>query len=169
MTAYTCVNGSSWFDVVLNTYGTVDQYIKLLNDNGQVPEVPPVAGQIIQWDETIVEDSIQATLISNNGTKFATLNGFNIPELPKPQRVGTYNATQQQLQYTASANVTAISFAELQQAGAAVTGIIKEQLPMLASQYSVNYTTGIITLLGGLELTKGQTLFVDWTLPQQTT
>ena len=169
MTNYVCVNGSSWFDVVLNTYGTVDQYIKLLNDNEQVPEVPPKAGQVIVWDETIVQDSIQATLISNNGIKYATAQGFNIPALPNPEPVMNYNATQPQLQYTASAVETSVTLTQLQQAGAAVTDVTLEIHPLLASQYSVNYTTGVISLLGGLQMQPGQTLYIGWTIPKQTT
>ena len=41
MTTYYAVSGQSFSDVCLNTYGTLDNYIKLLEDNNLVPDAAP--------------------------------------------------------------------------------------------------------------------------------
>lgn len=55
MTAYTCINGQTIFDVVLNTYGTLDRIGKLMADNNW-PDVAtyPNAGQVLYFDETLI-------------------------------------------------------------------------------------------------------------------
>ena len=56
MTTYYAVSGQSFSDVCLNTYGTLDNYIKLLEDNNLVPDAAPYSNEAIIWNESIVKD-----------------------------------------------------------------------------------------------------------------
>jgi hypothetical protein len=169
MTIHNCVYGSSWFDVCLNTYQTLDHYIKLLNDNGCEPNIPPVSGQQILWDETLVIDSSTLKLTLHNGIIYATLAGVGVP-VPPNATIMNYLSTQQQVSYTATAtSETVITFTPLQTTGAVIISITKEVKPMKTSDYIANMTAGTITLLNGLELTKGQTLFLIYSIPKPTT
>jgi hypothetical protein len=67
MQNYNCVNGQGWLDVCLNTYGSLDYFIKLINDNNLTPEIPPVSNQSVVWDNSLtVNQSIRNTITSNN-------------------------------------------------------------------------------------------------------
>ena len=85
MRQYNCVNGQSLSDVCLNTYGTMNKYVKLLNDNGLSPNDVPNTGQIIMWDETQVLDQSTQSVINANKTIYATLLGYGTPEQVNPR------------------------------------------------------------------------------------
>ena len=72
MKTYNCVNGQSFSDVCLNTYGTLDKYIKMLNDNSIEADNVPFSGQPINWDETVVVNQTTRTQITQNNVIFAT-------------------------------------------------------------------------------------------------
>lgn len=154
---YRCINGQSYSDVILNTYGTMDLYVKGLSDNNGEPNALPVSGQIFKWDNTLVNNETTTVLINKKSVKYATLIGFGIPVQPNPN-MSTYKDPLS-TSYTASADgETTITIAALQ--GCEVVQVTKEIHPLTTSQYTFNQTAGTITLVGGLSLVKDETLFV---------
>lgn len=87
MTKFNTYNGQTYSDVALNTYGSLDYYVKLLNDNGLSPEDTPQSGGSVEWDTNIVRDQSVQTLITQNNIIFATMptdeeiNNFIPPRL----------------------------------------------------------------------------------------
>lgn len=76
MRNYKCVNGQSWSDVCLNTYGSLDYYVKMLNDNSVESDSIPYSGQLIIWDETLTVNQTVRTKVFQNNIIFATCH-FN--------------------------------------------------------------------------------------------
>lgn len=66
-------NGQTFSDVTVNTYGSMDYYVKLLNDNGLSPDSIPESGGSVEWDTNIVRDQSVQTLINQNNIIFATM------------------------------------------------------------------------------------------------
>jgi len=83
MQQYNCQNGQSWYDVCLNTYGSLDYLGKLVSDNGGELNVQPTTNTVIYWDRSLVKDSSLLSLIKNNGYVYNT--GVSIP-LPYIQK-----------------------------------------------------------------------------------
>ncbi len=83
MQQYNCQNGQSWYDVCLNTYGSLDYLGKLVSDNGGELNVQPTTNTVIYWDQSLVKDSSLLSLIKNNGYVYNT--GVSIP-LPYIQK-----------------------------------------------------------------------------------
>ena len=168
-TQYNCVAGQSFTDVCLNTYGSLDYYIKMLNDNNVQPDDVPYTGQVIMYDNTLINNQSVTTTIRNNNIIYATFTGYGIPEQPDTTMT-TYNAIQPQISYTATSDSeTVITFTQLQSAGAVLVSVTKEIHPLKTSQFNVNYTTGAVTLLGGSTLKQGETLYIIYSINQQTT
>jgi hypothetical protein len=72
-TQYSAINGQTLSDICMNTYGSMNYYYKLLQDNSiDSADVLPVTGQIFQWDETLIIDTNIQKTISLNNIKFAT-------------------------------------------------------------------------------------------------
>jgi hypothetical protein len=83
MQQYNCQNGQSWYDVCLNTYGSLDYLGKLVSDNGGELNIQPTTNTVIYWDQSLVKDSSLLSLIKNNGHVYNT--GVSIP-LPYIQK-----------------------------------------------------------------------------------
>lgn len=57
MKTFTAISNSTIYDVCLNTYGTLDHLVKLMDDNGhEGVDVDPVNGQVFQYDESFVNN-----------------------------------------------------------------------------------------------------------------
>jgi hypothetical protein len=157
---YNCVNGQSWSDVCLNTYGSMDLYIKFLNDNALEPNSLPYSGEPVQWDNALTNNQTTSTLIRNNSIIFCTLTGYGVPVQQNPT-MSLYNDVQPQVSYTASTSGETIATITALQ-GNSIIQVIKEIKPLKPAQYSFNSLTGTITLLGGESLAHGETLFVTY-------
>lgn len=72
MQNFNCVNGSGWVDVCVNTYGSLDYFIKMINDNGLSPEVAPFSNQLVVWDNSLVQNQSIRNTISAKNIIFAT-------------------------------------------------------------------------------------------------
>jgi hypothetical protein len=77
MQQYRITAGQSFTDVCMNTYGSLDYYIKLLNDNNVSPDDIPYTNQVVTWDETIIADQTIYISTTQAGIIFATLAGDN--------------------------------------------------------------------------------------------
>lgn len=87
MKKFNTYNGQTYSDVVVNTYGSMDFYVKLLSENGLSPTDEPQSGGYVEWDTNIVKDQSIQTLITQNNIIFATMptdeevNNFLPPRL----------------------------------------------------------------------------------------
>lgn len=155
MRQFNCVFGSSWTDVCLNTYGSLDYYVKLLNDNGVEPNQQPYSGQPIVWDETLVQNQTISTTIRKNNIIYATLTGFGNQVNP----ISTMYKDPLNAQYVATSDgETVITITALQ--GNEIISVTKEVKQLLTSEYIFDAIAGTVTLVGGLSLAEGESLFV---------
>lgn len=73
MTTFYAIDGSTLFDVCLNTYGTLDFFYKLLKDNNiSNANYVPKTGQQFLYDETLIIDQQTSRTIILNNIKYAT-------------------------------------------------------------------------------------------------
>ena len=73
MSIFYAVDGSTLFDVCLNTYGSLDFFYKLLVDNN-IPNAnyTPKTGQPFNYDETLIVDEQTNRTITLSGIKYTT-------------------------------------------------------------------------------------------------
>jgi len=96
MQQYNCQNGQSWYDVCLNTYGSLDYLGKLVSDNGGELNIQPTTNTVIYWDQSLVKDSSLLSLIKNNGYVYNT--GVSITIVPPS--IQSYTAGISQIDFT---------------------------------------------------------------------
>ncbi len=73
MTKFTAVDGSTIFNVCLNTYGTLNLLGKLMADNNFAGvSTYPTAGQVFLYDETLVVNQQVSKNLTLSGEKYAT-------------------------------------------------------------------------------------------------
>jgi hypothetical protein len=78
MLTYNALNGQSIFDVCLNTYGTIDNMRKLLDDNNiDSIDIIPFSGQTFIWDEALVND---ANILSSNPSLIMATKSSQLPD-----------------------------------------------------------------------------------------
>jgi hypothetical protein len=142
----------------MNTYGSLDFYVRLLNENNLSPGDVPNSSLTVIWDESLVTDQTIQQLTTKNKIKFATLMGFGTPEQIKPIMSTYKDPISTSYTGTNPAGESVITIAELQ--GNEVVQIEKEIRPLKASEFIFDSTTGVIQLVGGLKLEQDETLFV---------
>ncbi|MCW3126588.1 MAG: hypothetical protein JWO03_2246 [Bacteroidetes bacterium] len=157
MRQFKCVSNSSFSDTCVNTYGSMDYYVKGLIDNGIAPNDVPYSGQPYVWDDAIVRDQSIQQITNTNNIIYATL--FGLPNQPNIPTVGKYSDTRN-ISYTASANGETVITLTALQGAEKVIQIEKEIKPLLDSQYIADLIAGTITLTGGLSLAQGETLAI---------
>ena len=183
MTTYLAIAGQSIYDVCLQTYGSLDYLFKLMQDNGINGLNEPVySRQSFSWDETLVQDQQINTSFSSSGTRYATDisgngsvfymsnqiggNGINPPPDPYNPPTSTSNKYEMVLNtfYTSGTDgTTVVTLQDLD--GNLLTGldivqIEKEIKPLKPSQYVWNKSLSQLTLIGGVTVDNGETLFV---------
>jgi hypothetical protein len=166
--------------VCLNTYGSFDNIVKLLQDNG-VDNINqyPISGQVFNWDETLSADQfvntnatnaniIYATKALKNGNIFSLIQtrgkgGIGGPALPpsyyNPPNTSTmikYQLTAE-AQYIAAGGETSVILSDL--IGSSIIQLQHEIKPLLTSEYSFNPNTGQITFTS-LVLVADESLFI---------
>jgi hypothetical protein len=174
MLIFKAINGQSLADVCLNTYGSMDYFVKLLQDNNIAnANQLPYTGQQFSWDETLVKDSLVQISTANGSIKYATSAGSNnntfyivggtptAYQPPAPSEgvsipIGYYQKTSS-TSYTATVDgETSITFILLQ--GKTILQIEREIRPLLISEFSFDKITGVLTLTNSLSA--GETLFI---------
>ena len=179
MTTYYAISGQSLPDVCLNTYGSMDYYFKLLQDNGITdPNGLPSSSMAFIWDNTLVVDAQNQRTILTNNIKFATANSGNgntysiiyggagtpINNVSGGTTTPTISSNMYQktsaTNYTATAdNESTVTFIPLQ--GKDILQIERNIEPLLPSEYFWNSTTGVLTLTNPLQT--GEVLFILYT------
>jgi hypothetical protein len=151
---FQAIDKSTIWDVVLNTYGSVDQIVKIMQDNS-FPNVNtyPINGQQFQFDDTLVEN--QNNLQSNlSNSKFSTRDRTttNDSMAVKYEQI-------HETDYTSNADgTTIISLPD--EIGNRLVFIEKEIRPIELINWSWNQSSGILTLLNGTTIDNGQVLFM---------
>jgi len=70
---FNAVNGQSLLDVCLNTYGTSDLLLKLMQDNGVSNlDYTPATGQVFVYDDSLVINQGLNVFFLQAGVKYAT-------------------------------------------------------------------------------------------------
>lgn len=185
MTTYKAITGQSIFDVCMQTYGTLDYLYKLLQDNGiDSVDVPVIGGQTFLWDDSLVLDQGQNTLFADSGIRYCTdagQNGSVFYVLQNPVRA-IDNSGGEQVQtnpYQPSSNVYEVTYSTSYTAtsdgitsmqildinGQPITGfdilqVEKEIKPLVASEYTWDKNTAMLTLNNGIAMFQGETLFI---------
>jgi len=73
MLLYSALEGQSIFDICLQTYGSLDFLVKLLQDNNIASiSIAPVSGQVFNWDETLTVDQVVNQISQNSNIIYAT-------------------------------------------------------------------------------------------------
>lgn len=150
---FSAVNYSTIWDVVLNTYGTVDQIVKLMQDN-LFPNVNtyPKNGQVFQFDDTLVINSNQLQSNLSDGN-FATRERTSTND----ENMKYYEQTLS-TEYKSNANgTTVITLPDL--IGMRVISIEKEIQP-IDPNWGWNPSSGVLTLLNGVTVDLNQTLYI---------
>lgn len=182
MRTYRAITGQSIFDVCLQTYGSLDYLYKLMQDNGiNGVNEDVLSRQPFVWDDSLVVDQQinaaflatsrrYATAVSALGAVYYVVNqgGSIVPNTPEnpytpPNNENMYEATFA-TSFTAGAPDT-VSATIQDVNGNLITGcdivqVEKEIKPLKATDYVWNKNTSQITLLNGLTLDTGESLFV---------
>jgi hypothetical protein len=185
MTTWQAVSGQSFWDVLMNTYGTVDEAMKLLQDNNFPNlDASPTTRQEFEWDDSLVSDQalnqlfagtgvVYATDVSNYGNVFfVSQNGAPLVKAPPyiipPAVPPNPNDLEMTLgtHFTSNADGTTV-IAVTDENGNPITGcpIIQVELetkPLTPSQYVWNASTSILTLVGAT-VDNRQSLFILYT------
>lgn len=176
------VGGQSIYDVCLNCYGTIELLYKLVTDNSVVNVDQLVSSrQKFLYDDTLVVDLginqrfaqsgvVYSTDVSKLGSVYYTISGQVQGNNTTPAPVNnntitavTYSQTNSTF-FTSGADGTT-SMTLLDKDGGSMIGydivqIEDEIRPLKPSQFVWNKATGVLTLLGGLTIDLGKTLFI---------
>lgn len=191
---YPAVYGQSLYDICLQVYGTLDLLYKLLQDSGvDSVNVVPFSGQVFIYDDTLVTDQaiinrnvlgniLYATDIGSNGSVYYMLHQGNPrlihrkipggPGIPVSPPVIITDMAVYATSYVSSADGTTDIF-PLDINGNSMSGskwdivqIEQEIKPLANTQYVWNTALGKISLLGGLTLDNGQSIFIIYSQPR---
>lgn len=179
MLQFTAIEGQSLWDVCLNTYGSFDNIIKLLQDNNvDNINVSPISGQVFNWDETLVQDQavnqrssnskiIYATKVLLNGSVLSIIKGGSNSTLSgtgagvpwTPQNPGSMIKYQKtaEVQFIGAGGETSVILSEL--IGSSIVQITREIQPLKTADYGFNPANGQVTLSGN-PLGASETLYI---------
>lgn len=180
MTEFRAVAGQSPQDVCINTYGKMDNFVKLLLDSGvSSMDAEIYSNQPFVWDENLVSNQATSIAIAAAKIRYATDisalgNLFYIvpsggPILgPPPTGVPTTNKIDMVFFTTYDCNADGTTAVVVNDTnGNPITGfdvfaVELETKPMKSdgSEWSWNKTTATLTLLGGLTIDRNMRLSV---------
>lgn len=178
MKTFKAISGQTLADVCLNTYGSLDYFYKLIQDNGIAnADAIPYTGQSFVWDETLVVDALINVTTTNQNIIYATGYGSNgntyyvtlksdpatYKPNPTPYVPDTGNVYQATKTYdyvsASSGGETTITLTAL--IGKSIEGIEADIQPLLKSEWVWNTITGVLTLTN--PISTGQRLFIIYT------
>lgn len=178
MKTFYAISGQTLPDVCMNTYGSMDYFYKLIQDNGVAnADAIPYTGQPFVWDETLVVDSLINVTTTNQNIIYATGYGSNgntyyvtvasqpagyipTPTPYVPDTMNIYQATKTYDYVSASSGgETVINLPALM--GKSIEGIEADIQPLLKTEWSWNKATGVLTLVNPIYT--GQRLFIIYT------
>jgi hypothetical protein len=151
---FVAVDQSTIWDVVNNTYGSVDYIVKLMEDNG-FPNVNtyPANGQVFLYgDSLVVDQNTQQTAAGS--VKYATRERTTTND----ENMKYYEQVLED-QYTSAADGETV-IVRTPLIGNRIVQIEKEMKPLYETDFLFNPSTGTITLQNGVTVDNGQTLFI---------
>jgi hypothetical protein len=178
MITFYAVSGQSLPDVCMNTYGSMDYYFKLLQDNGITDaDSLPSTNFPFLWDNTLVVDAQNQRTIDLTDLKFATANSGNgntfsiVSGAPSTPLIitgggGTPAITSNMYQKTSATSYTATTEGEtaitlLPLQTKSILQIERNIEPLLTTEYSWNSTTGVLTMVNPMSI--GESLYILYT------
>ena len=189
MQVFSAIAGQSIFDVCLNTYGSLDFLTKLMQDNNFTNVDSDIYnGQQFTWDDSLVVNQQQniafsqsntffATDINNNGSVFYIINNPSLPVIP-PNSVNpppspiqqTYQVVYQTYFTSNADGLTSAVISDINGnpiVGYDIISVTDEIKPLKynpsnpsENEYSWNRSTATLTLLKGITVDNGMTLFI---------
>lgn len=174
---YSAIDGQSLFDICLNCYGTLDLLLKLIVDSGieNVNHIP-ISREMYTYDDSLIIDQKvtisqfkYATNIGGNGSVYYIIKQAEpphkiktgIPVPPKPFDMYQKTAS---TSYTSNTDGTTVITLVDENGGSMIgndiTQIEREIKPLLTSEFIWNKNLALLTLINGVTLDNGQTLFI---------
>lgn len=156
---FTAVDNSSIWDIVNNTYGTVDQVVKLMKDNNFAnANAYPNLGDVFNFDDELVandSNNIQSNLSSKKfATRVYTTTNSNNPTMVKYEQAN-------QIEFVSNADGTfTIPLSGLSGLNARIIQVEKEIKPMKDADWAYNPSSSVLTLLNGQVANNGESLFI---------
>lgn len=181
MITFNSVSGQSLCDVCVNTYGSMDYFFKLLQDNGITdPNGLAQSNGTFLWDNTLVVDAQNERRILTNNLKFATAysgtmntyyviqtntttpitsgGGGSTPVTP-PIPTNMYQKTSATTYTATTDGVSVVTLIPLQNKD--ILQIERNIEPLKTTEFSWNSSTGVLTLTN--PMLTGETLFILYT------
>lgn len=175
---FKAVDGQSIYDVCLQTYGSLDFLMKLVDDNDyDTINEEPSSGQIFSYDDDLIVDQLVG---GSKAAKLATL--YSPPAVDKSGSTGNLTLITKKyatgiktlfglpiiipsMTYTSdtdhftagSDGVTSFTMASW--IGWDLLAVEHEIKPLRKADFTWNKSSGLFTLVGGLELNTGETCF----------
>ena len=174
MSQFNAIYGQSIWDVILNTYGSFDNSVKMIKDNSLSSiNIVPSTQQPFIWDSNLNADvaindnNIFATSPVANGNVLSVVQGSSSaagnntnyvqPSNPNYNTMIKYEQSIE-VQYVAGGGETNVTISDL--IGNRIVQITREIKPMLVADFGFNANTGTITFNNGISLNNGETLFI---------
>jgi len=181
MKIFNCIDGQSFSDVCLNTYGTLDDYVKMLNDSNILPNDIPITAQPVVWDETLVQDQSVLQLTNGNGIIYSTLYGYVFSSAKPIPAAHTVYYDPSTISYTATQELeSTISLSQLSTqrtntgtggtvlntgttgignlASVQIISLEIEAVSLKATDFTHDAATGTITFNNGISMAQGETM-----------
>lgn len=186
---YNAIYGQSIFDVCLNTYGSLDDLFKLLQDssgtNKGLNDVP-ASGQLYVYDDSLVADQQINQAYTLSGINYATYFGVNgssmyivtqrqpnpgagtpPPTIPPPTPGSNMQTLVDSASFISGADGTTVIVPQDKNGGSLIgydiVYIEREIRPIRRADWVWNKVTGNLTLTNGETLDKDQELFYIYT------
>lgn len=179
---FRAVSGQSILDVCLNTYGSLNLLYKLVQDNN-IQDINQLVSsrQPFIYDTDLVIDSglnqtfedsgiKYATDVSNTGSIFYSIDGQpgsgspNPPPSNQNDNVNSVYSQSDSTHFTSGADGTTVVTLQTEDGGSMIgfdiIQIEDEIKPLTPAQFSWNKATSVLTLLAGLTLDAGKTIFI---------
>lgn len=186
---YKAIQGQSIFDVCLNTYGTLDNLFKLLQDSSgtaQGVDDVPASGQQYTYDDALVADQQINQAYTLSGINYATYYGGNgssmyiVSQRPPSPGAGVPPPTTPPItpgsnmktlvdsaSFISGADGTTVITPQDKSGGSLIgydlVYIEREIRPIRRADWVWNTVTGVLTLTNGETLDNGQELFYIYT------
>lgn len=152
---FSAPESSTIWDIVLNTYGTPDDIVKLMIDNNfSNVNTYPTKEQEFEFDDTLVinQNSLQSNLSEH---KFATRERTTTNDT-----VMKYYEQNIETEYTSNSDGTTVIVIPELVGSERILYIEKEIKPISKNDYGFNSGSGTINLLNGETLDSGQTAYI---------
>jgi hypothetical protein len=183
MQTYKAIAGQSIYDVCLQTYGSLDYLYKLMQDNGVNGLDDQIySRQEFTWDDTLAIDQLINAAFSATNQLYSTdmtslgnvyfvtqqapiISMPNVPSAPyvPPAATGIYTINLSTAFTSSQDGITQVTPLDINSnnlIGYDIVQVEREIKPLFNSDWSWNKATGVLSLLNGITIDAGQSLFI---------